>query len=456
MAVTSIAAAAGSRRRLIGDAAWLFGGRIANALSILAFAALAARTLAAPAFGEYLLAFNTALVLSYLFGLGLDHASVRYVAEHLARGSVAGASGYCRLAARVLAAWLPLFWLLAGFGLLPLLAETIPDFTTFAALGPLVAGWGALLGLRLVLVGMLRGAQEVPLAVLTDGAGPQGLACLALAAALAAGAAWGATDAILLQVAASLLFAALGIVAVWRRLARHPARCRLTAAGLVGTSLPLMTTGLLTVLGNQLVLLLVGALGSPAEVALFGLAVQVANAVYLLFIVAHLLAGPIIAAARGSGDREGLALAARSLASLVAVPTLLVTGAIALAAPWLLGTVFGAFYVAASAPVVALALGRMAEIALGLSHTVMMMGGQERPQAVIRLTGVVLLPLLAWPAYRLAGLTGVSALLAASWVLQSAVAAWLVRRRFGFWPLPTFRPSLAAILAHRHRPASPA
>lgn len=445
----SSAAPTPGRRRLISDAVWLFSGRVGNSLLLLLATALIARLLSAPDFGAYLLAFNTALTLAFLFGLGIDQASVRYIAEYLAKSSIERASGLCRLAAFILIGWLPLAWLLTSFLLLPLLGGLWSGLATLAGTAPLVATWGALLGLRLVVVGMLRGAQEIPLAAVTDGIGAQAMVCAGLGLVVAVGTAWGVAVTIELQITANAVFVGLGLTGVWLHLARYRPLQGVSGSKLITTSLPLMTTGLSTVLGNQLILMMIGGLGSTSEVALFGLAVQIANAIYLLFIVVHFLAGPIVATARISGDQNSLALAAKSLASFVSVPTLILGAVIAGSAHHVLPFAFGDFYKPAAILVIVFVIGRLIEVMLGLSHTILMMGGKERSQATLRLTGSILTPLLAWPAYKGGGLIAIATVLAASWIVQSATAAWLVHRHFGFWPVPTLRPSFSSVLPYR-------
>ena len=210
-------------------------------------------------------------------------------------------------------------------------------------------------------------------------------------------------------------------------------------------SLPMMMGSLLPQSALQMTLWVVALAGSAVEVAQYGVAVRLLQGLTMLVAVSNLLGAPLVAELHATSDRRRLVAVAGTLATVSAVPIVLMTLAVMVVGEQLMTLVFGTFYKSAASVVVALGIGRSVQVLLGHSPMILMMTGHERPLVLIQTAAALSRPLAALLGYQALGIDGVAIGVAIVLALESLVLAILVRRRLGFWavatpdPRPVFR-----------------
>lgn len=200
---------------------------------------------------------------------------------------------------------------------------------------------------------------------------------------------------------------------------------------LLNSCIPLWGVMMLAQLINWSSQLLLGATGSPEDVALFSVAQRTASLTSFVLIAVNSIAAPKFAAMYSQGDMEGLkkiALWSVRLMLLAAIPVL----AFMLIIPeWLMGLFGPEFRIGATALII-LALGQFINVATGSVGYLLSMTGHERELRFNVLISTILgIALGAWliPIYSVTGGAAATAIAVAS---QNLLGVLQVKRKLGF------------------------
>ena len=384
--------------------------------------ALAAVLLPAAELATFFLALAWLALASALARMGLDRAATRHVAAALSIGDVAQAraaagralrisagGGLALAALTLLAAPLAAPWLAGGYtGLAPALLACgviLPVFTMTHVVG------GILVGTRRPGLGQLVQTTIWPLLLIV---------ALLLGMRSAAG--------LLLLVGLTQLVTGL---AGWWLLRWPPGTAQSTPRGAIATSgllrdgVPLMALDLVGIGMVNLPLLVLGHVGSAADVAGFGLAQRLFMLPWTIIMTIAALMAPRLAAA--AADRQALGQASRQ-AMLLSRCTALPAALLLAAAPHFWLSLFGPGFTVAAGALTVLAVAQALHAGWAVQDTVLAMAGLgDVLRRIVLLQGglIVLGSAVLVPAWGLQG----AALAVIIPLLVGAGACWLAVRR---------------------------
>ncbi len=394
---------------------------------VLSFAV--ARLFGAAGSGSFALGVTTATIAATVALMGLDYILLRSVAGDVRVGDTATARGTVRsVAFAVGVAGFGIAAGLAAFGVPLLVALLGPG----AEVGVLRLAALAVLPLALtrVAAASLRGAGSVVLAQWVDG--PMAMVInLSLLGVLVLAGLVGDVSRVFGLYA---VCAAAGAAIAWglfRVRSRDWAPASRVAAGpLIGMSWKVSLAVLSMLFADWLILVMLGARFSTAEVGQFRTAWQITSLIGLITVSYDTVVGPRLAAAHRVGETASIRRlwrqSVRAMA-LGAAPLLV----FALVFPhWVLG-LFGPDFVAAVPALRILALGQLARICTGSVGVILVMTGQESVSLWISLASLALLAVAGWLLIPLWGLAGAATASALALAVRNLVMAAIVHRSLG-------------------------
>lgn len=423
--------------RLIRGTGLALALRLAGAALGLAFNLLLARNAGAEGAGLFFLAFSVSGLVALASRLGLDAIAMRQTAAAAAKAQWQEVAADGR-AALVIAAGMAAVATLALWLLAPLLADRLFQKP---ALVPVLQGLALTIvpmSLTTILAELLRGLHSLlrsqALQALIVGAVALPLFALAGAQADAGSAVWA-------QVAGSSVACLLG---AWWWHTEIQTRCSepTNPAGTVRLSIldrsvpilrsavPLFWFSLLNTLMGTMDILVLGKIGSAADVGVYGVAVRLAMFTSFILMAANSYAGPHYAAAYALGDIAAvrrLAIRSAQVTTAATAPLLLLFVAI----PSQLMGLFGQGFKAGGAVLVVLAIGQFVNVATGSAGQVLIMTGHEKDMrnisflaAAITIAGLFALAPV-WGAF------GGAIATASGVIAQKLMATGLLKKRLG-------------------------
>ena len=425
-----------AKNHLIGPAlfsgsVWALIGKVSAIGAAIATNALLARSMSPDSFGVYLLAASIVTTVCVMTSLGTGSTLVRLLGDtqnHLFQ--TAGPHGLVR-ACLTLAA--------VGGAVFAALALSPPgvSFTQFvfrselltASLVALIA-WTLTLSWQSVVAEAHRGLKDIRLASLLSGPVPAIGLLAAIIVLVALGGAIVPSTVLWLCALSSLLSFLIGFAKLPRSPANSSGR---TYRQILEISLPMMVTSLAAVLLNQADIWVVGIVLEKTQVALYGSALALASLVSFPLLILNSAASPYIAEAGGKGQLKSIAVVLRSatgVASLVSGGALL---AFALFGPTILGLVYGEYYRDASAVLLILSAGRVANVVTGPCGLVLLMTGYHRLMMWVNIAAAAIMILLMALVAKPYGIVGVAIVAAAVMWAHNIVMLVTVRARTGIW-----------------------
>ena len=201
-------------------------------------------------------------------------------------------------------------------------------------------------------------------------------------------------------------------------------------------SLPLVLVEGLLQLMNNVDVLLVGALLTPADVGHYYAATRILTLVGFVPVAVIAVTAPSFAHFSAKDDTANLSRSVNQAMALSFWPALAIALAMILVGPLLLAA-FGATFTDAYGALLILMIAAVARAALAPAQTMLVMTGHHRAGMAILGGAVVVnagLNLLMIPAF---GITGAAIATALAVLMEIAVSAHVIRRRFGFNPMPS-------------------
>jgi O-antigen/teichoic acid export membrane protein len=194
--------------------------------------------------------------------------------------------------------------------------------------------------------------------------------------------------------------------------------------------MPLFWFAVLSALMGTMDVLVLGRLGSTADIGIYGVAVRLAMLTSFILMAANSYAGPHYAAANALGDMvvlRRLAVRSAQVTTAVAAPLLLLFVAV----PSELMGLFGQGFKAGGTVLVVLALGQFVNVATGSAGQILIMTGHEKDMRNISFmaAAVTLAALFVFaPAW---GAFGVAVATVMGVVTQKILAIRVVKKRLG-------------------------
>ncbi|MDH3589053.1 MAG: oligosaccharide flippase family protein, partial [Gammaproteobacteria bacterium] len=315
------------RTRLLSGSAWAFAARIATVLLTLAINAMVVRMLDPAAVGAYFLTVSLVAFFSSFAQLGLTSAVVRLVAESIATGKLARVGLTIRIVLRLGCG--------SGLVLAAVVAAGLGQWLAFRVFqSPLLGGISGLLALWIfvrtmqgLFVEIFRGFHDIRLASLF------GEFLTSILCAIAFGVLWAArgqadlTQIVFLSVAAGATSTVLAALILRRRVVGTHDDRSISVAGILRIAWPLWVTNLVFFVVRQSDILIVGALLSQTDVALYGAASRMIKLTSLALVIVNAVLPPIIAELYVTGETRRLERITRTVATLACIPAVVVLAA---------------------------------------------------------------------------------------------------------------------------------
>jgi O-antigen/teichoic acid export membrane protein len=419
--------------------------RIVGILATVASNVLAARLLGPAEFGRYLFLASVAVCGSLVGAAGLSDTTLRFSSESLALGRRGLAAAYVRrtarlcglstlLAAGITAAGLLAFHLTTGRLAQPLL------------LGVLTVLTAAALSWQQLASETLRGWNRLKAASLFSGGTTGGpvsnlLFVAAIIALLQAQVAMSATAVVGILTASVCLTSPVALACVWRMIRRSPAApgeptATLSAAedrqlrAMAGTMLAL---NLLAFVSEQLDIWIGGALLSPEQLGLYGVAKRSMLLAAMPVQMAMLAILAAIPRLHAQGRRPELQHLMRGSAALAAVPSLAALALLVVFPETVLHWVFGGSYAGAAPMTRILAIGYVVLVFVGNPSSMLVLTGRHRSALSANLVAAAVFAVGGPLAAVMFGATGLAWISASAVAVQNALQWWLARQHSGIW-----------------------
>lgn len=407
-----------------------FGLRFGGLAIQFVASVLIARMLGPSGYGTYAYAFTVAALTGAALGLGLVSLTVRELPRALARGETDLAAGYMILtAAAILGTAVPA--LLVLFGL------KAAGLIVLGVAWPLVFAAAIVQAFTIGMSSVLNGFQKILQSQFVETVLRQGVYLAIVAALFLGGAATTAEGmfALSLAVAAGMMLVLLWLIrgALREHGIGRGTVPRFATRSWIGAGLPLLAIALLTQLQMDMSVLVIGALGTPADVGLYKAAARGADLVVIANGIALHMLEPMLARALATGDREGAQrLVSQSVLTSVALAAPFAV-VLALGAPWYLA-LFGPEFTAAAPVLRILACGYLLSYLAGPVAVILVMQNRERLVLAVTGAGVALHLTLCLVLVPTLGGTGAALSAATAAIGSKAVLLALVMRKTDFAP----------------------
>jgi len=407
---------------------WSSIGYPANVALVFIAQVLAAQLLDPAEFGAYSLAISIVTLGALVAQLGIPQSLLR-------RASAALASGHDALARHeILSALLYatgaalVAGVLVGSPLGASALEAVFSETAVASVAGLVGCRLALRVLENLVPEAFRAFRDYMRATLFDSLVANAIVAAVLTGVLLAGVGVDLFDVLLITVVVSALALVPAFVALARKL-RAMHGTGLVVRNPVEPGMWAATIGRAVI--AQLDLLVVGALGTGRDVALYAAPFRLALLVGLPLIAVNQVVAPLIAGWYASGQRRRLERTLQGTAGLATVVAVALATALVIGGELALSTLFGAAYTAAFPVLVILTIGQVAQTWTGSCGFAMMMTGHHRVYAVVLAISGGLTLALDVALFDVWGIEGVAVATATMLVAQNVVNMLCLRRRAG-------------------------
>lgn len=441
------AAPPSAARRVLGGSAWVLAGRVLLGVSILLQNVMLARLLGAHDLGLFLLVQSIVLPASLCAVFGLDLLAMRELRDpRLAPNSVSPLSFLLRGGAVVavvaaLVSGAALAVLGAGCGWL-----SPGDCVVAGSVAPVLWPLIALSAFQLLLSGLLRAVGRIAAATFLAGVLSTALILCATAIAIALRLEVGFRDVLVLQIVA-LGIAGFASVLFLRR-TEAVGRGGAASLGLfLRTGPALVTVQLLALLVTQSDVWVIGLVGTPEQVAQYGLAARLAQLVSLPHLVLNSVLPPLMALHLQERRREELQRIVQTSVALATIPSLGLALVFAAAGGLILALAFDAIYAAAAPVLVILAAGNVVNVVCGPCSQLLIMAGHQRRLNLITLANCAFCLAAGTVAAHALGATGLATVYALALSLQGLAGASAAARLTGVRTHATPRALAAGIAA---------
>jgi O-antigen/teichoic acid export membrane protein len=426
--VSDAETAPSERRVVMRGLGWSTVGYPLNVGLLFASQALAAQLLDPKDFGTYTLALSVFLIVALVVQLGLPQSLIKRASAALSRGDEAEAHHeiVAALAVGSVAALV-----VGGFLASPLGEDLLAWAFSGTAIATVAALVGAKAGLRVlenIVPEAIRAFRDFVRATLYNGLVTNIVLCTVLVVLLVGDTNPSLSAVLLVNVIVSTVTLVPALAALFSKL-RHMDQSGQRYRNPVEPAIWLTTVGVAAV--NQLDLLVIGAIGTSKDVALYAAPFRLALLVALPIVAVNQVMPPMIAAWHESGAHDRLERALRSTAGAALAASLVLAFVLIAAGRPLLGFLFGDFYEDGWGVLAILSVGYVFQTMSGSCGFVLLMTGHQRAYAILIGVSLAMTAGLDVVMYHVTGIEGVAIATAVMLALQNAGQVVLVRRYVG-------------------------
>ena len=365
----------GDRSLIARGLGWATVGYPANVGLLFLSQVLAANLLDPSDFGTYSLAMSIVTLGALIAQLGIPASLLRRASAADVAGDEEEARHEILSALLVATIAAVLVGLLVGS---PVGADVLGSVFSGTAIASVAALVGARLGLKVlenVVPEVFRAFRDFMRAVLYDSLLPNAIFAAVLTGVLLASIDVDLSDVLALSVLVSIVALVPAFVAIALRL-RTTRGAGLALRNPVEPSMWAATIGRAVI--AQLDLLVVGALGTGREVALYAAPFRLSLMVGLPLIAVNQVVTPLIAGWHATNQHDRLERTLRGTAGLALVAAGVFAAGLIAAGPWVLTTLFGEVYRDSYGVLVILVVGQVLQTWTGSCGFAMMMTGEHR------------------------------------------------------------------------------
>lgn len=431
-------------QRLFRGSAWMFAARAGSGVIGLAVYAILARLLTPGDLAAYFLTASVVACGVIVASLGVNDATVRFVAESCGRNE----HGLARRAIiRALqfgatgAALAIVAYSLVGRSLA---LNVFREGTMVVPVGA-IGIWIGLAATQKNVSSIFRGLQRFDLSSLFSG--PPGLLAattlfVLLIALLGTGHKCSFLTVVWLSAGSTGFALLVGVTLLAPRVPRPQKEqdSRMHWSRVATVAWPLLITELFLYAISQADLWVVGAVRSQLDVALYGAAWRLSQLVAVPLAIANAVLPPLIAQLHAQDDKKELERMLRKFATWSGIPAMVGCMIAIVFGHRVLSIVYGGFYSAGAEVFAVLSVGQAANVAAGSCGFTLMMTGHERTMLAITCLSGVLFAGGEAVVVRYFGMIGVAFVAAAAMILQNLLMLIFVKKRVGIvthaqiWP----------------------
>lgn len=450
------------KRRLLSGSTWAFGGKVGGAAIGVITNGLLARMLSPSEFGAYFLALSIISFGALVGALGLTKTTIRFVAESIGLDRPGRAR---RMILTVLCLGLLgsmsislAYWLVIG----DLLGEYLFHSSFLVAVTGLMAGWMAISVMQEITAETFRGFHDIRMATLLGGLATGGssggivmrvLLVVCLVLLWSGGAETDLQTVMLVCVGAGSVSLFLGGLFLRGKLASLGPQGAETSVGskeVMRDAVPILGISLTTFVLLSADIWILGALGSSAEVAVYGATSRLVILIAMPLLVTNLVVPPIVAEMYAQGRTVELERTLRTFSTLAGAPSLLVLLAFIFLGGPMLGLVYTDYYQSGATVLILLSAAKMVAVWSGSCGTVLQYTGHQASMLRVSVLTSVFFIIGALLVVRDYGPVGVASVAAATTVLQNVSLVLVAKRKTGMWTHLSFSLSpLRKVLANR-------
>ncbi|MBA3484935.1 MAG: oligosaccharide flippase family protein [Pirellulales bacterium] len=448
------------RGRFYSNAAWSIGGRLLSMGSVFATNVLLARNLSTAEFSAYVVAAAAAMFLAIPAALGAPRVILRLIREGVASNqpgiAVHSAWACLQLVAATCAVLAIMF--VAGVHFL----DDADKWRAVRDYSLLVAAWFALSASCVAVSHALQGFDDFRTAAMTGakngGLLPNAFSIMVLAIAVATGhlTLW---LAIAVQVVAQFFALVYACAVLWRITRRRLLSPTPQAEELPPTEIrslrwffeeswPILVIQLTSLGVAQVDVLLVSWLSADREIAAYAAVVRLYELLGSAHVLAVAIAAPFISELYVTNQLQKLERMLRAIASMTAIPTLIVSATLLIAPEAALTYTYGPNFAFGADALRIGVIGCSISVLSGTNALVMIMTGQQRQLLRVSVAAGVLYLLVAPAMINAWSITGAAAASSAIYGTYNIIITLMIKARMGIWTIPSFSPADYA-LAYR-------
>lgn len=440
------AAQASLRRRLATGSVWVALGKGIGALTALGSHALLARVLPPDQLGAYFFLLSLVMGAFAVSHLALGQAAVRLVAGALAvahPGRARDAVLQLGCAALVGGGLAAVTLALGGARL-----GALVDMAAIAAVAPLAGLWLLAQCCQALLGEFWRGFHDIPRATVFGGMLGNVIALPLIASWVLSGHAMDLAGAIWMLAIAHLVSLTLGALFLLPRVAAlaGPERLRVAETGRI--VFPLLLVAFPWLIIEQAHVLLLGVLGSPLDVAIYGAAVRLMAFVTMPLLIINGVLGPMIASSHARGDKAGLQRLLQGTAAAVGIPSALGLVFVGAFAGDLLTLIYGPGFETGAWPLAVLCLAQLVNVLSGSCGLALVLTGHNVAMLVIVGAAAALNLALGFALIPALGMAGGALAFGLTLIAMNVGLVLGTRRLAGVWTYASIAPAWG-LLARR-------
>lgn len=420
--------------KLLKGSAWAFGGKLIAVFTGIGVNALIARLLTPDEMGTYFLLFSLVSIMAVVAQLGLTQTVVRLVAESIGTDRPCRARRMVVLSLRITALSGVMVACLLAFGLGEWIALHLFDSIIMSRLMGLVAVWTVIIAFQQLLAEIHRGFHDIRLATIFGGLATSFLSMLLFFGLWSLSGTKNLEQIILMTLAAGLSSLLLSSLFLWLKLKQLPKSLKvITTTEILNISWPLWLTNLTLFALTQSGLWILGAFGSPDEVAIYGAATRVVTLVAMPLLIVNAVVPPLIAEMYAQDKTKKLEQSLRMLATVAGVPSALILGFFMIFGSPVLSLLFGPYYQAGSMVLTILSIGQLSNVWTGSCGLTLMLTGHQFTMMVISVFCGILTVAMAWWLVAEHGSLGIAIATSTGMASQNLLMVLYTKQKTGIW-----------------------